>query len=182
MTVVKALIKTYNAATDENDKKGWGPFIIALILGFILIFFSLWLVKLAIGLFYYLCEVKMSSDKEQTIPFLPTRLNRESSVYGGLSVSEFMLAASNGIYLGVQCLASFVVFALGFDFWLLIPSLAMLFCILSVVIGKVIIARLKRGKPEAYLNRMIEVKLDGILGGNRFISRQGTWSIRRVKK
>lgn len=51
MTVVKALIKTYNAATDENDKKGWGPFIIALILGFILIFFSLWLVKLAIGLF-----------------------------------------------------------------------------------------------------------------------------------
>lgn len=51
LTVVKALIKTYNAATDENDKKGWGPFIIALILGFILIFFSLWLVKLAIGLF-----------------------------------------------------------------------------------------------------------------------------------
>ena len=51
MTVVKALIKTYNAATDENDKKGWGPFIIALILGFILIFFSLWLVKMAIGLF-----------------------------------------------------------------------------------------------------------------------------------
>ena len=97
----------------------------------------------------------MSSDKEQTIPFLTTRLNRESSVYGVVSVS---------------------------DFWLLIPSLAMLFCILSVVIGKVIIARLKRGKPEAYLNRMIEVKLDGILGGNRFISRQGTWSIRRVKK
>ncbi len=51
LTVVKALIKTYNAATDENDKKGWGPFIIALILGFILIFFSLWLVKMAIGLF-----------------------------------------------------------------------------------------------------------------------------------
>lgn len=51
LTVVKALIKTYNAATDENDKKGWGPFIAALIIGFILIFFSLWLVKLAIGLF-----------------------------------------------------------------------------------------------------------------------------------
>lgn len=51
LTVVKALIKTYNAATDENDRKGWGPFVIALILGFILIFFSLWLVKLAIGLF-----------------------------------------------------------------------------------------------------------------------------------
>lgn len=106
----------------------------------------------------------MSSDKEQTIPFLPTRLNRESSVYGGLSVSEFMLAAAMGFILGAV-LGLLCCFALGFDFWLLIPSLAMLFCILSVVIGKVIIARLKRGKPEAYLNRMIEVKLDGILGG-----------------
>ena len=123
----------------------------------------------------------MSSDKEQTIPFLPTRLNRESRVYGGLSVSEFMLAAAMGFILGAV-LGLLCCFALGFDFWLLIPSLAMLFCILSVVIGKVIIARLKRGKPEAYLNRMIEVKLDGLLGGNRFISRQGTWSIRRVKR
>lgn len=51
MTVVKALIKTYNQATDEADKKGWGPFLAALIIGFILIFFSLWLVKMAIGLF-----------------------------------------------------------------------------------------------------------------------------------
>ena len=102
-------------------------------------------------------------------------------MYGGLSVSEFMLAAAMGFILGAV-LGLLCCFALGFDFWLLIPSLAMLFCILSVVIGKVIIARLKRGKPEAYLNRMIEVKLDGILGGNRFISRQGTWSIRRVKR
>ncbi|OOF81979.1 hypothetical protein BKG92_07615 [Rodentibacter ratti] len=123
----------------------------------------------------------MSSDKEQTIPFLPTRLNREASVYGGLSVSEFMLTAAigftSGAVLGLLCC-----FALGFDFWLLIPALAMLLCILSVVIGKVIIARLKRGKPEAYLNRVIEVKLDGVLGGSRFISRQGSWSIRRIKK
>ena len=51
LTVVKALVKTYNSATDETDRKGWGPFVIALILGFILIFFSLWLVKMAIGLF-----------------------------------------------------------------------------------------------------------------------------------
>lgn len=51
LAVVKALITTYNRATDENDKKGWGPFLLALIVGFIVIFFSLWLVKLAIGLF-----------------------------------------------------------------------------------------------------------------------------------
>ena len=57
----------------------------------------------------------MSSDKEQTIPFLPTRLNRESSVYGGLSVSEFMLAAAMGFILGAV-LGLLCCFALGFDF------------------------------------------------------------------
>ena len=58
----------------------------------------------------------------------------------------------------------------------------MLFCILTVVIGKGVIARLKRGKPEAYLNRKIEFALDALMSGKRFISRQGFWSIRRSKK
>lgn len=49
--VVKALISIYNEATSENGKKGWGHFIVALIIGFIVIFFCLWLVKLAVGLF-----------------------------------------------------------------------------------------------------------------------------------
>lgn len=51
LTVVKALISIYNEATSENGKKGWGHFILALIIGFIVIFFCLWLVKLAVGLF-----------------------------------------------------------------------------------------------------------------------------------
>ncbi|TYA23471.1 DUF2976 domain-containing protein [Aggregatibacter actinomycetemcomitans] len=51
MIVAKALVKTYNEATDENSKKGWGPFFAALIIGFLVIFFCLWLVKLAVGLF-----------------------------------------------------------------------------------------------------------------------------------
>lgn len=51
LTVVKSLISIYNEATSENGKKGWGHFIIALIVGFIVIFFCLWLVKLAVGLF-----------------------------------------------------------------------------------------------------------------------------------
>ncbi|PJG82778.1 DUF2976 domain-containing protein [Caviibacterium pharyngocola] len=49
--VVKALISIYNEATSENGKKGWGHFIVALIIGFIVIFFCLWLVKLAVDLF-----------------------------------------------------------------------------------------------------------------------------------
>lgn len=51
LTVVKALISIFNEATSENGKKNWGHFIAALIIGFIVIFFCLWLVKLAVGLF-----------------------------------------------------------------------------------------------------------------------------------
>lgn len=51
LVVVKALISIYNEATSENGKKGWGHFIVALVVGFIVIFFCLWLVKLAVGLF-----------------------------------------------------------------------------------------------------------------------------------
>lgn len=49
--VVKALVSIYNEVTSENGKKSWGHFIVALIVGFIVIFFCLWLVKLAVGLF-----------------------------------------------------------------------------------------------------------------------------------
>ncbi|MDG2961714.1 DUF2976 domain-containing protein [Exercitatus varius] len=49
--VVKALISIYNEATSENGRKGWGHFIVALVVGFIVIFFCLWLVKLAVDLF-----------------------------------------------------------------------------------------------------------------------------------
>lgn len=121
------------------------------------------------------------TNKEQTIQFLPNRLNREATVYGGMTVSEFMLAAAVGFVVGGIC-GLFLCILLGFDFWLLIPALAMLICILSVVIGKTVIARLKRGMPEAYLNRVIEFKLDALLGGSRFISRQGFWSTRRSRR
>ncbi|MDH3000194.1 hypothetical protein A1D23_08365 [Chelonobacter oris] len=49
--VVKALIGIYNEATSENGRKGWGHFIVALIVGFIVIFFCLYLVRLAVGMF-----------------------------------------------------------------------------------------------------------------------------------
>ncbi|WP_460030154.1 TIGR03750 family conjugal transfer protein, partial [Mannheimia haemolytica] len=68
------------------------------------------------------------------------------------------------------------------DFWLLIPAMAMLLCIATVLVGKVVVAAIKRGKPEAYLNRLIEKKLDDLLNGNKFIRREGFWSIRRYKR
>lgn len=119
----------------------------------------------------------MSNQDE--IQFLPTRLNREATVFGGMTVSEFGLTAVMGF--GVGLIMGFILWVIGLS-WLLVPSLAMLLCIVFVLIGKTLVARLKRGKPEAYLNRLIEEKIDSLLGGNKFIRRAGFWATRRSSK
>ncbi|GAB1659152.1 TIGR03750 family conjugal transfer protein [Mannheimia haemolytica] len=119
------------------------------------------------------------SEHDQTISFLPTRLNREATVFGGMTVSEFGISASLGFALGLIVGLFFWILT---DFWLLIPAMAMLLCIATVLVGKVVVAAIKRGKPEAYLNRLIEKKLDDLLNGNKFIRREGFWSIRRYKR
>ncbi|AIJ31192.1 MULTISPECIES: TIGR03750 family conjugal transfer protein [Pasteurellaceae] len=118
------------------------------------------------------------ADNEKTIPFLPIRLNKEATVFGGMTVSEFGISAAIGFVIGL--IIGLLLWVLT-DWWLLIPALGMLLCILTVLIGKGIVAALKRGKPESYLNRKIEEKLDEILMGNKFIRREGVWSIRRQK-
>lgn len=118
------------------------------------------------------------SDQDE-IQFLPTRLNREATVYGGMTVSEFGITAVFGF--GVGLALGIILWVIGFS-WLFMPSVAMLLCIISVLIGKTLVARLKRGKPETYLNRLIEERIDSLLGGNKFIRRRGFWSTRRSSK
>lgn len=119
------------------------------------------------------------SEQDNTIPFLPTRLNREATVFGGMTVSEFGISAGLGFILGLIVGLILWIFT---GFWLLIPAMAMLLCIATVLIGKGIIAAIKRGKPEAYLNRLIEKKMDDLLSGHKFIRREGFWSIRRYRR
>ncbi|TYG35298.1 TIGR03750 family conjugal transfer protein [Lonepinella koalarum] len=115
---------------------------------------------------------------EEDITFLPSRLNREATVYGGMTVSEFGISAVIGFAFGL--IIGLLLWVLT-GFWLLIPALAMLLCILTVLVGKGIVAKMKRGKPEAYLNRLIEFKLDNLLSGGRFIDRDGFWATRRQR-
>lgn len=119
------------------------------------------------------------SEQDKTIPFLPTRLNREATVFGGMTVSEFGISAGLGFAFGLVIGLIFWVLT---DFWLLIPAMAMLLCIVTILIGKGIVAAIKRGKPEAYLNRLIEERIDSLLGGNKFIRREGFWATRRSSK
>ncbi|MDG2961713.1 TIGR03750 family conjugal transfer protein [Exercitatus varius] len=115
---------------------------------------------------------------EEDITFLPTRLNRETTVYGGMTVTEFAITAVIGFVIG---LVSGLLLWIFTGFWLLIPAFAFLLCIGAVIIGKNIVAKIKRGKPEAYLNRLIELMLDNLLSGGRFIDREGFWAIRRQR-
>ena len=119
------------------------------------------------------------SEQDTTIPFLPIRLNREATVYGGMTVSEFGISAGLGFTLGL--IIGLFLWILT-DFWLLIPAMAMLLCIATVLIGKGIVAAVKRGKPEAYLNRLVEKKMDDLFNGHKFIRREGFWSIRRYRR
>lgn len=119
------------------------------------------------------------SEQDKTIPFLPTRLNREATVFGGMTVSEFGISAGLGFVFGLVIGLIFWVLT---DFWLLIPAMAMLLCIVTILIGKGIVAAIKRDKPEAYLNRLIEERIDSLLGGNKFIRREGFWATRRSSK
>ncbi|MDP8185318.1 TIGR03750 family conjugal transfer protein [Phocoenobacter skyensis] len=120
----------------------------------------------------------MSENSEYEITFLPTRLNREPTVFGGMTISEFGISAVIGFVVGLffGLLLFFI-----FGNWLFIPSLAMLLCIVAVLVGKVIFARIKRGKPEGYLNRLFEYKFDGWFSTEKFIRREGVWATRRSK-
>lgn len=51
LVVAKAAVAAYNQASDPNDKRGWLHFIIVIVVGLVMIFFTLWLVKLAYGIF-----------------------------------------------------------------------------------------------------------------------------------
>ena len=42
----------------------------------------------------------MSNEREQTIPFLPNRLNREATVFGGMTMTEFFVTAIIGFIIG----------------------------------------------------------------------------------
>lgn len=116
---------------------------------------------------------------ENDITFIPNRLNREATVYGGMTMTEFGISALLGFISGI--IIGLLLWMLT-GLWLLIPGLAMLLCIVTVLIGKSVVARIKRGKPEAYLNRLIEVKMDKLFSGKKFIKREGFWAIRRQRE
>ncbi|HEY4437199.1 MAG TPA: TIGR03750 family conjugal transfer protein [Lelliottia sp.] len=115
-----------------------------------------------------------------TIPFLPERLNREPAVFRGLTVSELLIALSCGLLFGA--LAGIFPAVLWRN-WSFIPGSALPGGALAILSGGRWLARLKRGRPESWLYRALELKLARVgIGAQRFVLHDGVWSIRRSRR
>ena len=115
-----------------------------------------------------------------TISFLPERLNREPAVFRGLTVSELLIALLSGLAIGAL---TGLLLAVLWQNWSLIPGSALPGGALAVLSGGRWLARLKRGRPESWLYRALELKLTHFgIGAQRFVLHDGVWSIRRSRR
>ncbi|EEN7281746.1 TIGR03750 family conjugal transfer protein [Salmonella enterica subsp. salamae] len=115
-----------------------------------------------------------------TIPFLPERLNREPAVFRGLTVSELLIALLFGLTTGT---ITGTIPAVLWRNWSLIPGSALPGATLAILCGGRWLARLKRGRPESWLYRALELKLARLgIGIQRFVLHDGVWAIRRSRR
>ena len=124
-----------------------------------------------------------NADQEQTVPFLPHRLNRQPVVVRGLTADELWICA--GLSAGLGLLAGIPLA------WLtssiaMVPTLMVLSITAGVLIGGGVLRRQKRGKPETWLYRQLQWQLAvrypclaTYVGGAPLIVRSGYWSTRR---
>lgn len=110
---------------------------------------------------------------EKTIQLIPGLINRSPVVFRQMTLAEAGLAFGLGLVVG---LIIGMIIVLLFQ-WAFATSLvfALLGGLAGGNIGGFFISRLKRNKPEAWLDRYIEFKLSPA----KFITRDQIWSIKR---
>jgi len=116
-----------------------------------------------------------------TVSFMPERLNRDPIVVRGLTSDEVLLAGGGGALFGIP---------LGIVLWLVSGQIALLpTAILAIgpfltfFFGSSLLRRLKRGKPQTWVYRLLHWKLlrrFGLSFGERLTTRSGYWTIRRT--
>lgn len=113
-----------------------------------------------------------------TIEFMPDRLNAEPVVFRGFTTSELGLTVLFSLVAGLMAALPVVPF-LG---WIAFPTVALMMPLVTVICGGRLMARFKRGKPENYLYRRLELQLSRIGSGNRsLILRSRTLALRRQR-
>ena len=126
-----------------------------------------------------------AARQDQTLTFLPHRLNRQPVVVRGLTADELWactgLSAVLGLLMGLPLA------------WLsrslaVTPTLVLIAVAGGVFFGGGLLRRQKRGRPDAWLYRQLQWTLcqrfPGLaryLGGAGLILRSGAWGIRRSR-
>ncbi|MGE4668606.1 TIGR03750 family conjugal transfer protein [Yersinia enterocolitica] len=111
-----------------------------------------------------------------TISFLPDRLNAEPIVFKGFTTPELFITAGLSVLGGLVVAVPFAPF-IG---WLAFPTVSLLMPLFTVFFGGRLMARLKRGKPENYLYRRVELWLSRQrMGDTHLIHRNQRWALRR---
>lgn len=111
-----------------------------------------------------------------TIEFMPDRLNAEPVVFRGFTTPELGLTVLFSLVAGLMAALPVVPF-LG---WIAFPTVTLLMPLVTVIFGGRLMAWFKRGKPENYLSRRLELQLSRIGAGNRgLILRSRTLALRR---
>jgi conjugative transfer region protein (TIGR03750 family) len=119
------------------------------------------------------------------VTFLPHRLNRQPVVVRGLTNDELFvcvgLSAAVGAFPGTMLAWAFEAFAM-------IPTAIVVSAALGIFIGGGFLRRQKRGKPDTWLYRSLQMRLTkkipalaGFIGGHGLIFRSGAWSTRRMR-
>jgi conjugative transfer region protein (TIGR03750 family) len=123
-------------------------------------------------------------QRDDTVTFLPHRLNRQPVVVRGLTADELWvcagLSAAVGLVLGIP-LAWFT------STLALVPTLIVMSVAVGVFAGGGTLRRRKRGRPDVWLYRQIQwwialhrPSLAPYTGGTSLVTRSGYWTTRTV--
>lgn len=119
--------------------------------------------------------------EDGTLSFLPTRLNSQPVVIGGLSADEMwitlLLTSTGGLILGTTL-------AILTQVWALIIPCGLAGGALGLSIASKLLRRWKRGKPDTWLYRRLQLSVAEYLptyNTARLITHTGAWTCRRTE-
>lgn len=113
-----------------------------------------------------------------TIEFMPDRLNAEPVVFRGFTTPELGFTALVSV-LGGLVVAIPVMPFIG---WIAFPTVALLMPLIIIIFGGRLMARFKRGKPENYLYRRLDMLLSHFgLGTKGLVQNSQALALRRLR-
>lgn len=114
-----------------------------------------------------------------SIDFLPDRLNAEPIVFRGFTTPELLITAFFSVIGGLVVAIPFTFF-MG---WLAFPTISLLMPLFVIIFGGKLLARYKRGKPENFIYRRMQVFMTQFGFGDRsLILSSQKFALRRSKK